>query len=155
MGKKRIFLDKHSLEGFGGFYNKTVFEFEKDKATVILGINGSGKTTLMNSIFASIALCLDEIIPFNKNELEISQNTISIGKESAEIESNVVLADLAWGNSTLMSYKVAQNGNVNQTSKEYSNIVRFFLNYTLIISQVFCPYFDFFNRIKISISKKR
>ncbi len=142
----RVFIGSHSLEGFGGFYQRSDFNFENDKSTVILGINGAGKTTLMNSIFISIALCLNRITGFNKNELDISQNTVSIGKEYSDVESFIKIT--GFNSLTSIGYKITQNGDIEATGKFYGEIINQFSKLNANYESGLLPVFRFFRSEK-------
>ncbi|MCK4921853.1 MAG: AAA family ATPase [Bacteroidales bacterium] len=136
----------HIIEGFGGFSNRTTFEFPKENSTLILGVNGAGKTSLLNSIYTTISYCISSIIGVNHREIGVSQSTISIGKELSEVISEILLKQ---DESPLeIGYKILQNGQINLIGKEQNVIRKHFIQLHKDYDYGILPLFRYFQSEK-------
>ncbi|RLD54439.1 MAG: hypothetical protein DRI97_11525, partial [Bacteroidetes bacterium] len=117
---QNVSIDHHTISGFGGFTEETVFIMPNKGATLLLGINGAGKTTVLNSIYYSLSNLISGFVPLRPKEIGISQSAVSIKRDKAEVFTYLSINDEIPANE--IGYRLLKNGQVQIIGKDSNRI---------------------------------
>lgn len=126
---QKIFLQSHTITGFGGFSKKTAFQFSPNGSTLLLGINGAGKTSILNSLSYSLNIALPGWGGNNFADQGIIPSAVSIDRNEAKVLSCFTIDNDAFCHE--IGYNINLIGNPEHQRKRLHEVQHIFQNANL------------------------